>query len=236
MRKRFLSIWVIFAVCLVSLLAGPASASIEILEVTQPQHVKPAEEFAIAVTIRWDSEGTWVSPIETKIFLGVRDADSEVSLSEQYIETVVENATTTVQVQLRAPAKQGTWNLAIMVNWVRPIEMVIVDLKRISIQVGSTSTITEESQVRSTSKTTKGSQVESSSTITKESSTETFSYTEPSASTTALPPNSTNAAIYVIIAVIAVIAVAVLLLAIRWPKSKPKPTKSHTRRKRVARR
>ena len=212
MRKRFLSIWVIFAVCLVSLLAGPASASIEILEVTQPQHVKPAEEFAIAVTIRWDSEGTWVSPIETKIFLGVRDADSEVSLSEQYIETVVENATTTVQVQLRAPAKQGTWNLAIMVNWVRPIEMVIVDLQRISIQVGSTSTIT------------------------KESSTETFSYTEPSASTTALPPNSTNAAIYVIIAVIAVIAVAVLLLAIRRPKSKPKPTKSHTRRKRVARR
>ncbi len=224
MRKRFLSIWVIFAVCLVSLLAGPASASIEILEVTHPQHVKPAEEFAIAVTISWDSEGTWVSPIETKIFLGVRDADSELSLSEQYIETVVENATTTVQVQLRAPAKQGTWNLAIMVNWVRPIEMVIVDLKRISIQVGSTSTITEESQVRSTS------------TTTKESSIETSSYMEPSVSTTALPPNSPNTAIYVIIAVIAVIAVAVLLLAIRRPKSKPKPTKSHARRKRVARR
>ena len=207
-----------------SLLAGPASASIEILEVTHPQHVEPAEEFAIAVTIRWDSEGTWVSPVETKIFLGVRDADSELSLSEQYIETVVENATTTVQVQLRAPAKQGTWNLAIMVNWVRPIEMVIVDLKRISIQVGSTSTITKESEVKSTS------------TITKESSTETSSYTEPGASTTALPPNSPNTAIYLIIAVIAVIAVAVLLLAIRWPKSKPKPTKSHTRRKRVARR
>ncbi len=224
MRKRFLSIWIIFAVCLVSLLAGPASASIEILEVTHPQHVKPAEEFAIAVTISWDSEGTWVSPIETKIFLGVRDADSELSLSEQYIETVVENATTTVQVQLRAPAKQGTWNLAIMVNWVRPIEMVIVDLKRISIQVGSTSTITEESQVRSTS------------TTTKESSIETSSYMEPSVSTTALPPNSPNTAIYVIIAVIAVIAVSVLLLAIRRPKSKPKPAKSHTRRKRVARR
>jgi len=210
MRKRFLC--VIFAVCLVSLLAGPASASIEILEVTYPQHVAPAEEFAIAVTIRWDSEGTWVSPIETRIFLGVRDADSEVSLSEQYIETVVENATTTVQVQLRAPAKPGTWDLAIMVNWVRPIEMVIVDLKRISIEVGSTSTIT------------------------KESSTETSSYAEPSVSTTALPPNPPNTAIYVIIAVIAVIAVAVLLLAIRRPKSKPKPTKSHTRHKRVARR
>ena len=222
MRKRFLSIWVIFAVCLVSLLAGPASASIEILEVTHPQHVKSTEEFAIAVTISWDSEGTWVSPIETKIFLGVRDADSELSLSEQYIETVVENATTIVQVQLRAPAKQGTWNLAIMVNWVRPIEMVIVDLKRISIQVGSTSTITEESQVRSTS------------TTTKESSIETSSYMEPSVSTTALPPNSPNTAIYVIIAVIAVIAVAVLLIAIRRPKSKP--TKSHARRKRVARR
>jgi hypothetical protein len=221
MRKRFLSIWVIFAVCLVSLLAGPASASIEILEVTHPQHVKPAEEFAIAVTIRWDSEGTWVSPVETKIFLGVRDADSELSLSEQYIETVVENATTTVQVQLRAPAKQGTWNLAIMVNWVRPIERVIVDLKRISIQVGLTSTITEESQARSTS------------TITKESSTEASSYAEPSASTTALPPNSPNTGIYVIIAVI---VVGVLLLAIRRSKSKPKPTKSHTRRKRAARR
>jgi hypothetical protein len=224
MRKRFLCVWVIFAVCLVSLLAGPASASIEILEVTHPQHVEPAEEFAIAVTVRWDSEGTWVSPIETRIFLGVRDADSEVSLSEQYIETVVENATTTVQVQLRAPAKPGTWNLAIMVNWVRPIEMVIVDLKRISIQVGSTSTITNESEVKSTS------------TITKESSTEPSSYAEPSVSTTALPPNPPNTAIYVIIAVIAVIAVAVLLLAIRRPKSKPKPTKSHIRHKRVTRR
>jgi len=225
MRKRFLCVCVIFAVCLVSLLAGPASASIEILEVTYPQHVEPAEEFAIAVTIRWDSEGTWVSPIETKIFLGVRDADSDLSLSQQYVETVVEAATTTVQVQLRAPAKQGIWNLAIMVNWVRAIERVILDLRHISIQVGSASTITEESQVRLTS------------TITKESSAETSSYMEPSVSTTSLPEpsNQPNAPIvYVIIAVIAVIVVAALLLAIRGSRSQPKPTKSRTRRKRVA--
>jgi hypothetical protein len=225
MRKRFLCVCVIFAVCLVSLLAGPASASIEILEVTHPQHVEPAEEFAIAVTIRWDSEGTWVSPIETKIFLGVRDADSDLSLSQQYVETVVEAATTTVQVQLRAPAKQGIWNLAIMVNWVRAIERVILDLRHISIQVGSASTITEESQVRLTS------------TITKESSAETSSYMEPSVSTTSLPEpsNQPNAPIvYVIIAVIAVIVVAALLLAIRGSRSQPKPTKSRTRRKRVA--
>src|SRR4030042_232521 len=155
MRKRFICVCVIFAVCLVSLLAGPASTSIEILEVTYPQHVEPAEEFAIAVTIRWDSEGTWVSPIETKIFLGVRDADSDLSLSQQYVETVVEAATSTIQVQLRAPAKQGILNLAIMVNWVRAIERVILDLRHISIQVGSASTITEESQVRLTSTITK---------------------------------------------------------------------------------
>ena len=225
MRKRFLCVCVIFAVCLVSLLAGPASASIEILEVTYPQHVEPAEEFAIAVTIRWDSEGTWVSPIETKIFLGVRDADSDLSLSQQYVETVVEAATTTVQVQLRAPAKQGIWNLVIMVNWVRAIERVILDLRHISIQVGSASTITEESQVRLTS------------TITTESSAETSSYMEPSVSTTSLPEpsNQPNAPIvYVIIAVIAVIVVAALLLAIRGSRSQPKPTKSRTRRKRVA--
>ena len=224
MRKRFLCVCVIFAVCLVSLLAGPASASIEILEVTHPQHVEPTEEFAIAVTIRWDSEGTWVSPIETKIFLGVRDADSDLSLSQQYVETVVEAATTTVQVQLRAPAKQGILNLAIMVNWVRAIERVILDLRHISIQVGSASTITEESQVRLTS------------TITKESSAETSSYMEPSVSTTSLPEpsNQPNAPIvYVIIAVIAVIVVAALLLAIRGSRSQPKPTKSRTRRKRV---
>ena len=224
MRKSFLCVCVILAVCLVSLLAGPASASIEILEVTYPQHVEPAEEFAIAVTIRWDSEGTWVSPIETKIFLGVRDADSDLSLSQQYVETVVEAATTTVQVQLRAPAKQGIWNLAIMVNWVRAIERVILDLRHISIQVGSASTITEESQVRLTS------------TITKESSAETSSYMEPSVSTTSLPEpsNQPNAPIvYVIIAVIAVIVVAALLLAIRGSRSQPKPTKSRTRRKRV---
>ena len=225
MRKRFLCVCVIFAVCLVSLLAGPASASIEILEVTYPQHVEPAEEFAIAVTIRWDSEGTWVSPIETKIFLGVRDADSDLSLSQQYVETVVEAATSTIQVQLRAPAKQGILNLAIMVNWVRAIERVILDLRHISIQVGSASTITEESQVRLTS------------TITKESSAETSSYMEPSVSTTSLPEpsNQPNAPIvYVIIAVIAVIVVAALLLAIRGSRSQPKPTKSRTRRKRVA--
>ena len=225
MRKSFLCVCVILAVCLVSLLAGPASASIEILEVTHPQHVEPTEEFAIAVTIRWDSEGTWVSPIETKIFLGVRDADSDLSLSQQYVETVVEAATTTVQVQLRAPAKQGILNLAIMVNWVRAIERVILDLRHISIQVGSASTITEESQVRLTS------------TITKESSAETSSYMEPSVSTTSLPEpsNQPNAPIvYVIIAVIAVIVVAALLLAIRGSRSQPKPTKSRTRRKRVA--
>jgi len=225
MRKRFLCVCVIFAVCLVSLLAGPASASIEILEVTHPQHVEPTEEFAIAVTIRWDSEGTWVSPIETKIFLGVRDADSDLSLSQQYVETVVEAATSTIQVQLRAPAKQGILNLAIMVNWVRAIERVILDLRHISIQVGSASTITEESQVRLTS------------TITKESSAETSSYMEPSVSTTSLPEpsNQPNAPIvYVIIAVIAVIVVAALLLAIRGSRSQPKPTKSRTRRKRVA--
>jgi hypothetical protein len=225
MRKSFLCVCVILAVCLVSLLAGPASASIEILEVTHPQHVEPTEEFAIAVTIRWDSEGTWVSPIETKIFLGVRDADSDLSLSQQYVETVVEAATSTIQVQLRAPAKQGILNLAIMVNWVRAIERVILDLRHISIQVGSASTITEESQVRLTS------------TITKESSAETSSYMEPSVSTTSLPEpsNQPNAPIvYVIIAVIAVIVVAALLLAIRGSRSQPKPTKSRTRRKRVA--
>jgi hypothetical protein len=113
-------------------------------------------------------------------------------------ETVVEAATTTIQVQLRAPAKQGILNLAIMVNWVRPIERVILDLRYISIQVGSTSTITEKTQVRLTS------------TTTEESSTETSSYAESSDSTTSLPepPNPPNTAIYVIIGAIAVIAVA----------------------------